>query len=978
MYIGTTAHAINRGSGAEALTGITGLTPGANFILTQNSVAALTSEETGAVANTMYLKAGNIGIGTNNPTYKVDVRGSGVLGQINAAAGLCIAGVCKTAWTDSGIGSSSWVTTGNDIYYTLGNVGIGTTSPQAGLHVATSNILFGSGNGTATPSDVYIKGPAASGTNISGSNMFLDTPAGTGTGNSGSLIFRTSPGLSWQPIALDNSSVGSAYGYNGSGVLVTISHAVDAGKSNKILIVATSVRIPIEYVRYDGVDMHLLDSKGSAALVQLWYLKDSELHTGTHNVTIHSASTNGQMSAVAETFYNVDQTNSFGITSGVADNWGSSISTNVSAATNDMVIDVVGGAEDIGTPTVGSGQTLINYVGANNDNGVATSYKAGASTVNMSWTNVGGGYIKSQLGVALQSTKSSAPNAMAEAMRINISGNLGIGTTTPTQKLAVYNGSTTGTYTTSGWAHSSDARLKTNIMDVTNPLDKIKALSGVYFNWNTNPSADRQIGLIAQDTLKVLPEVVVGNERDGYGIAYGNLSALLIEGVKAQQTQLSNLSILTNSLQNSSTLQDQAIQKLQSALTILTTNTQDQSQITNQKINQIQSNLATTGSQINLLSTKLNSASNLLAQNTQPTQELPFYQFKTQSSELSSPLADQTIENNQFNATYNSPNNFQELNLQLHSENQLDLTNYDQNQTSLVYDVYIEDNTLLEDFHTELGNVMDQKELQWDRLNHPNFSIGWNEIRLPITDGTLTGTIDWQHLNYFRAYFKFNTNTTLKFKNIRIETKAKYQPLAQTLNTQNLDLWNNADQGTAIKSIFGELDSMKTQELASLQVDTKLTNDLKALQDQVTLLQDQTRAIIDFSLTLNLNNVIYRDTLGNIDLTGGKITAKDIEALSTIKAKDIEATNSLKGQNIELGAQVSGTNIIKAGQLESIKILTSQANAGIKLYITPKGSTQGKALYYDEGDIEPGIGFGVRIDAPALDKDIEFNWLIVK
>ncbi|MEI6588085.1 MAG: hypothetical protein WCO05_04000, partial [Candidatus Moraniibacteriota bacterium] len=166
--------------------------------------------------------------------------------------------------------------------------------------------------------------------------------------------------------------------------------------------------------------------------------------------------------------------------------------------------------------------------------------------------------------------------------------------------------------------------------------------------------------------------------------------------------------------------------------------------------------------------------------------------------------------------------------------------------------------------------------------------------------------------------------------------------------------------------------------LASLQVDTKLTNDLKALQDQVMLLQDQTRAIIDFSLTLNLNNVIYRDTLGNIDLTGGKITAKDIEALSTIKAKDIEATNSLKGQNIELGAQVSGTNIIKAGQLESIKILTSQANAGIKLYITPKGSTQGKALYYDEGDIEPGIGFGVRIDAPALDKDIEFNWLIVK
>ncbi|MFZ2188275.1 MAG: tail fiber domain-containing protein, partial [Candidatus Moraniibacteriota bacterium] len=558
---------------------------------------------------------------------------------------------------------------------------------------------------------------------------------------------------------------------------------------------------------------------------------------------------------------------------------------------------------------------------------------------------------------------------------VAISGNVGIGTTSPTAPLTVYNGTTTGTYTTSGWASSSDARLKTNIIDVTNPLDKIKSLSGVYFNWNANPNSDRQIGLIAQDTLKVLPEVVVGNEKDGYGIAYGNLSVLLIEGVKAQQTQLS---ALTSILQNSNSIQDNEIQKLNQALASLTTTTTDQATLTNQKITSIQANLATTGSQINLLSSKLNSASNLLSQNSQPTQELPFYQFKTQSPELSSPFTDQTIENNQFAGTYNSPNNFQEINIQLHEENQLDLTEKDQAQTSLIYDVYIEDPTILEDFHTELGNQMDQKELEWNRPNHPNFIPGWNTIKLPLIDGIKSGEIDFQKLSYFRAYFKFQTNTNLKFKNIRIETKATYQPLAQTIDTQNLDLWNNTDQGAALKSIFGELDGMKTQDLAFLQVSTKLTNDLKAMQEQVVLLQDQTKAIIDFGLALNLGNVIYKDTLGNVDILEGKITAKDIEALSTVKAMDIEATNSLKGQNLELGGQVSGTNSIKAGQVESVSILTSQAKAGIKLYITPKGSTQGKSLYYDEGDIEPGIGFRVRIDAPALDKDIEFNWLIVK
>src|SRR6185369_17974855 len=67
MYIGTTAQATNRASAPETLSGITGLTPGANFTLTQNSVVPFTSVESGAVANTLYLKTGNVGVGTTTP-----------------------------------------------------------------------------------------------------------------------------------------------------------------------------------------------------------------------------------------------------------------------------------------------------------------------------------------------------------------------------------------------------------------------------------------------------------------------------------------------------------------------------------------------------------------------------------------------------------------------------------------------------------------------------------------------------------------------------------------------------------------------------------------------------------------------------------------------------------------------------------------------------------------------------------------------
>ena len=73
MYIGTTSQAINRTTAAEGLSGITGLTPNADFTLTQNGIAALTSVESGALVNTLYLKAGKVGIGTTGPYSLLDV-----------------------------------------------------------------------------------------------------------------------------------------------------------------------------------------------------------------------------------------------------------------------------------------------------------------------------------------------------------------------------------------------------------------------------------------------------------------------------------------------------------------------------------------------------------------------------------------------------------------------------------------------------------------------------------------------------------------------------------------------------------------------------------------------------------------------------------------------------------------------------------------------------------------------------------------
>lgn len=88
---------------------------------------------------------GKVGIGITDPAYRLDVQG----GQINASGGLCIAGDCKTSWSQLG-GSSQWTTSSTNIFYNSGNVGVGTTAPSSKLHVAGDVTLTGTGNITAS------------------------------------------------------------------------------------------------------------------------------------------------------------------------------------------------------------------------------------------------------------------------------------------------------------------------------------------------------------------------------------------------------------------------------------------------------------------------------------------------------------------------------------------------------------------------------------------------------------------------------------------------------------------------------------------------------------------------------------------------------------------------------------------------------------------------------------------------------------
>lgn len=94
----------------------------------------------------------------------------------------------------------------------------------------------------------------------------------------------------------------------------------------------------------------------------------------------------------------------------------------------------------------------------------------------------------------------------------------------------------------------SDRRVKENIYTIDNALDKVNNLRGVYYTRIDSEDKQRKVGVIAQETLEILPEVV-GQDTDGmYNVAYGNITAVLIEAIKEQQKQIEELKELVNQL----------------------------------------------------------------------------------------------------------------------------------------------------------------------------------------------------------------------------------------------------------------------------------------------------------------------------------------------------------------------------------------------------------------------------------------------
>jgi hypothetical protein len=165
----------------------------------------------------------------------------------------------------------------------------------------------------------------------------------------------------------------------------------------------------------------------------------------------------------------------------------------------------------------------------------------------IAWTDTGnastGEYIYSQAGSPYSVTiHSGGYNALACPNTSHVyinheAGTCSIGSTSFSTSYKLY---VTGQiYATSDITAYSDKRKKENITTIDQALNKVLGLRGVFYNRIDDDSKQRNLGVIAQEVLEILPEAVsYANDTDEYGVKYGNMAGLFIEAIKEQQTQI--------------------------------------------------------------------------------------------------------------------------------------------------------------------------------------------------------------------------------------------------------------------------------------------------------------------------------------------------------------------------------------------------------------------------------------------------------
>ena len=186
---------------------------------------------------------------------------------------------------------------------------------------------------------------------------------------------------------------------------------------------------------------------------------------------------------------------------------------------------------------------------SNGDNNTAIGWRAGFQTGSNN-TSVGymAGYAAGTKNTAIGASADFAANvtdATAIGYGARANGNnasaIGNGAVAAANTIRLGNTAVTSIGGQVAWTAASDSRIKKNIVNSTYGLATVLKLRPVEYNLTSNDL--KQVGFIAQEVQKLVPEVVTGKEGDLskgeiLGITYSNLVPVLTKAIQEQQKQI--------------------------------------------------------------------------------------------------------------------------------------------------------------------------------------------------------------------------------------------------------------------------------------------------------------------------------------------------------------------------------------------------------------------------------------------------------
>lgn len=384
-----------------------------------------------------------------------------------------------------------------------GNTGIGVLAPNAKLSLSSASTeLTGSAMSSMLRSNSGSLG-STQGTEVSLANFgFL---AGSNNTSLGIHAYRRSAGTDWTTTSIlfgmdvDNTSRAA-----GGGSFFSLNSTGSFGISN------ANPRFPLTFAAVLGDKISLWDD-------------------GTNNYHYGIGVQSGQLQLHTD-LSGSDITFGYGSSGAMTENVRFKGNGRVGIGTNNPVNrldiagidgwDVVGGEGDV---RIGNGSYRMKF-------GVAlTGGGAGAASI-MQYGQTGG-YNALQLG-----------SQGVTSVYVMGSGNVGIGTNAPTQKLHVI-----GNILASGTITPSDIRYKKNITLISSPLQKLQHIRGVNYQYKPGEfpgmgfTDATQIGFIAQEVEKVMPELVTTDDKGYKYVDYPKIAPVLVEAIKEQQKEIDEL-----------------------------------------------------------------------------------------------------------------------------------------------------------------------------------------------------------------------------------------------------------------------------------------------------------------------------------------------------------------------------------------------------------------------------------------------------